>query len=376
MKIAMIGQKGVPATYGGIERHVEEVGARLAERGHEVRVYTRPYYAEGAGPYRGMQCVSRPTLHTKHLDTPTHALLSTLDVLVRPVDLVHFHALGPSALSWLPRVRGIPTVVTLHGLDWEREKWGPLATYLLRHCEYPAIHCPNRTVAVSRTLQRYFESKYLIRTDYIPNGVNDAVLRPASLLARWSLEPRRYFLFVGRLTPEKGAHLLTRAFGSIRTQRKLVIAGGSSFTDAYVRDLHASAPGNTVFTGYVHGEELEALWSHAYAVVLPSTMEGLSIALLEALSYGRCVLVSDIPENLEVVEKAAPSFRSRDVRDLAGALAQLDGDADQVRRYERLVENGLRDRYRWDTVVVQLEALYRDVLAGVEAERTQAPPEA
>lgn len=364
MRIAMIGQKGIPATYGGIERHVEEIGARLVDRGHEVRVYTRPYYAKGKDAYRGMDRVPLPTLHTKHLDTPTHTLLASADALIRPVDIVHYHALGPSAISWLPRLRGTPTVVTLHGLDWEREKWGPMASYLLQHCEYPALHCPNRTIAVSKTLQRYFEEKYLIRPVYIPNGVSEPVLQSADTLAPWGVTPGNYFLFVGRLTPEKGAHLLLDAFARLSTDKKLVIAGGSSFTDEYVEDLKRRAPEGTVFTGYVHGEQLEALWHHAYSVVLPSTLEGLSIALLEALSFSRCVLVSDIPENLEVVGDDAPRFRSKDIADLAEKLAYLDQHPDEVARYEQIVSQDLAHRFQWGTVVDQLEALYTRVLSG------------
>lgn len=374
MRIAMIGQKGIPASYGGIERHVEEIGARLVERGHEVLVYTRPYYAGGSTPYRGMARTARPSIRTKHLDTATHALLCTLDVMLRSVDLVHFHALGPSALSWMPRLRGVASLVTLHGLDWEREKWGPLASYLLERCEYPAMHFPNRSVVVSRTLQRYFEEKYLIRPDYIPNGVNDAVTQPASLLAPWGLSPGGYYLFLGRLTPEKGAHLLLEAFQNLRTDRKLVIAGGSAFTDAYVESLHGYASERAVFTGYVHGADLQALLNHAYAVVLPSTLEGLSIALLEALSYSRCVLVSDIPENLEVVGDAAPVFRSRDARDLNRALEELDRDPARVRAYEDVVRETLSRRFTWDVVVDELEALYEEALARRRAEPVEPPP--
>ncbi len=373
MRIAMIGQKGVPATYGGIERHVEEIGARLVDRGHQVLVYTRSYYSPGNDAYRGMERVVRPTIPTKHLDTATHALVSTLDVLARPVDIVHYHALGPSALAWVPRIRRVPTVVTLHGLDWEREKWGPMAAYLLERCEYPALHCPNRTIVVSRTLQRFFEEKYLIRPDYIPNGVNDPVLQPPSLLEQWGLEPGGYWLFVGRLTPEKGTHLLVDAFSRIPTGRKLVIAGGSAYTDEYVEDLHRRAPSGTVFTGYVHGADLQALLTHAYAVALPSTMEGLSIALLEALSYGRCVLVSDIPENLEVVDEHAPRFRSRDVADLARALSELDRDPGRVRAFEEEVVAHLAHRFTWEAVVSQIETVYREVLNGVRAATVEPP---
>ncbi len=370
----MIGQKGVPATYGGIERHVEELGARLVELGHEVRVYTRPYYADGSEPFRGMARCPRPSIRSKHLDTATHALLATLDVLVRPVDLVHYHALGPSALALVPRLRGIPTVVTLHGLDWEREKWGPMASYLLERCEYPAVHFPNRTIAVSRTLQRYFEEKYLIRPDYIPNGVNPPVFEPPSRLEPWGVKPGGYYLFVGRLTPEKGTHLLVKAFAGLATERKLVIAGGSAFTDDYVEGLYRDAGPNVVFTDYVHGADLAALLSHAYAVVMPSTLEGLSIALLEALSYGRCVVVSDIPENLEVVEDATPSFRSGDAEDLRRVLERLDRHPGEVRAHEETVERTLAHRFTWDAVVPQLEALYRDVLAGKRAVAAEPPP--
>jgi len=369
----MIGQKGVPATYGGIERHVEELGARLVERGHEVRVYTRPYYAPGSEPFRGMVRFPRPSIRTKHLDTASHALLATLDVLVHPVDLVHYHALGPSALALVPRLRGIPTVVTLHGLDWEREKWGPMASYLLERCEYPAVHFPSRTIAVSRTLQRYFEEKYLIRPDYIPNGVNPPVFEPPDRLGKWGVTPGGYYLFVGRLTPEKGTHLLVDAFRRITTGRKLVIAGGSAFTDEYVDGLHRDAAPGTVFTDYVHGADLAALLSHAYAVVMPSTLEGLSIALLEALSYGRCVVVSDIPENLEVVEDGAPSFRSGDAGDLARVLERLEGHPEVVRAYEERVQRDLAHRFTWDVVVPQLETLYREVLAGKRAEAVEPP---
>jgi glycosyltransferase involved in cell wall biosynthesis len=364
----MIGQKGVPATYGGIERHVEEIGARLVEAGHEVRVYTREHYSPGREPHRGMERVPTGSHNTKHLDTITHTITAGLHVLRHPVDLVHFHALGPSALTWLPRLRGMPVVVTLHGLDWEREKWGAMASYLLEKCEYPALHVPRRTIVVSRTLQRYFEEKYRIRPTYIPNGVNEAIPQPEDGLARWGLTSRGYYLFLGRLTPEKGAHFLTEAFPRVGSERKLVVAGGSAATDDYVEELQRTAdPDRTLFTGYVHGTDLLTLLDHAYAVVLPSTLEGLSIALLEALAYGRCVLVSDIPENLEVVEEHAPRFRSGDVADLTRALTELDRDPARVAAYEEAVRTHLRDRFTWETVVSELQSVYGSVLEGERA---------
>ena len=234
--------------------------------------------------------------------------------------------------------------------------------------EYPALHCPNRTIVVSKTLRRYFEEKYLIRPDYIPNGVNDPIREPVEGLQKWQLNPGEYFLFLGRLTPEKGAHLLVDAFARMETSRKLVVAGGSAFTDEYVEDLQQRADSKTIFTGYVHGSDLSTLLTHAYAVVLPSTMEGLSIALLEALSYSRCVLISDIPENLEVVDDAAPTFRSKDTDDLQRALQELDQDPGKVKHYEELVGDRLARRFTWDVVVSELMELYDQVVRGQRAE--------
>lgn len=359
----MIGLKGIPATYGGIERHVEEIGARLVERGHDVTVYCRTYYTKENGTHHGMKLRRLPSINTKHLDTATHTALSALDALLRGFDIVHFHALGPSAFSFLPRLRGQRTVVTVHGLDWEREKWGPLASAFLKRCEYPALHFPSRTIVVSETLQKYFEEKYLIRPDVIPNGTSLPELRPLNKLRRHGLTPGGYVLFVGRLVPEKGCHYLMQAYRDVRSDLKLVLAGGSSFSDGYVETLkeHQSKDPRVVMLDYVYGEALEELWSNACVVVQPSTMEGLSIALLEALSYGRCVLVSDIPENLEVVQNCAVSFRSRDVEDLGAKLQSLLDDPARVRSFGGLARRRVEEKYSWERVVEATEIVYREL---------------
>jgi glycosyltransferase involved in cell wall biosynthesis len=359
----MIGLKGIPATYGGIERHVEEIGARLVGRGHEVTVYCRLYYTKVRGFHHGMRLLRLASVNTKHLDTASHTALCALDATLRSFDVVHFHALGPSGFSFLPRLRGKRTIVTIHGLDWEREKWGPLASAFLKRCEYPALHFPSRTIVVSETLQRYFEEKYLIRPLVIPNGTALPAPRPLDRLCRFGLEAGRYVLFVGRLVPEKGCHFLLDAFRSVRTGFKLAVAGGSSFSDAYVDALKAQAAMDprVALLDYVYGEELEELWSNAYCVVLPSTMEGLSIALLEALSFGRCVLVSDIPENLEVVDGCAASFRSRDVADLASKLQGLIDDPGRVASLGERARRRVEERYSWERVADATEAVYREL---------------
>jgi glycosyltransferase involved in cell wall biosynthesis len=362
MKIAMIGQKGVPATYGGIERNVEEVGSRLAKMGHEVTVYCRLYYTKRGGSYHGMRLIRLPSINTKHLDTATHCLVATWDSLLRDYDIVQFHALGPSVFARIPRLSGARTVVMVHGLDWQREKWGPTASWILKKCEYPAVHFPDRTVVVSNTLQRYFLEKFHRETVVIPNGTKAPVNRPPSQIRKYGLEHGNYVLFVGRLVPEKGVHFLTEAFSKIDTDLKLVLAGGSSFSDSYVSQLRSHEGNRVIFLDYVYGDVLEELWSNAYMVVQPSTMEGLSISLLEALSYGRCVLVSDIPENVEVVGDCSPSFRTQDVGDLTKKLGALLGSRELVQDYERKCRDHVSRKFSWDTIAEGIEKLYLEVL--------------
>ncbi|KPJ61371.1 MAG: hypothetical protein AMJ46_01350 [Latescibacteria bacterium DG_63] len=363
MKIAMIGQKGIPATYGGIERHVEEVGTRLAARGHEVTVYCRYYYTRVKKNYRGVRLIRLPSIKTKHLDTATHCALSTLDAVLRGYDIVHFHALGPSLFSLLPRLAGAKTLVTIHGLDWQREKWGPVASWILKRCEYTAVSFPTRTVVVSRTLQDYFRDKYAVESTVIPNGTNIPTPRALSRLKKKGLESRKYILFVGRLVPEKGCHYLVDAYKKLETDAKLVIAGGSSFSSEYVESLKKHSSDKIILLDYVYGDELEELWSNALLVALPSTLEGLSISLLEALSYGKCVLVSDIAENLEVVEDCAPSFKSKDVEDLRSKLQMLLATPELLAKYEEKAREHILKRFTWDGVTNSLEELYLELLS-------------
>lgn len=364
MKIAMVGQKGIPATYGGVERHVEEIAARLAAKGHDVTVYCRNHYTRGPeGYYRGIRLARYPSVNTKHLDTATHCLVCACDYLWKRYDVVHFHALGPSVFSLLPRLRRTRSVVTIHGLDWEREKWGRLAAWILKRCEYPSVHFPSRAIVVSRTLQHYFAEKYGMVPDVIPNGTNVAVIRPPRKMKQFGLDGAPYVLFVGRLVPEKGVHYLVEAFSQLAVDPRvrLVLAGGTAFSDSYVSQLHRYQSDRIRFLGYVYGDVLEELWSNAYFVVQPSTLEGLSISLLEGLSYGKCVLTSDIPENMEVVGDAAPSFKSRDVEDLKEKLKLLIENPDLVRRYEAQSREVSRN-YSWDRIVDSLERAYDQVV--------------
>jgi glycosyltransferase involved in cell wall biosynthesis len=361
MRIAMIGQKGIPATWGGIERHVEELARRLAQRGHDLTVFCRLYYTPAGSRYHGVRLLRRPSLNTKHLDAATHVALCTLESLFRRFDVVHFHALGPSLFSALPRLRGARSVVTVHGLDWQREKWGPLASWVLKQCEGPAVRFPDRTIVVSKTLHDYFKQHHGRETVFIPNGTNLPTPRPAKNILKLGLEPGRYILFVGRLVPEKGVHYLCEAFSQIKTDLKLALVGGSSSSQGYVDLIKRYESPRVLLLDYVFGTDLEELWSNAYLVAQPSTLEGFSIALLEALSYGRCVVVSDIPENLEVAAECAVTFPSKNVAELRARLEQLIAEPALVRTFEQKARQHVMQHYSWDTVADSTEQLYREL---------------
>ena len=360
----MIGQKGIPATYGGIEKHVDEIARRLGARGHDVTVFCRTHYTPAHSVVPNVHLSRRPSIRTKHLDAASHVAWCTFEAMLRRFDIVHFHALGPSLFSAVPRMGGARTAVTVHGLDWQREKWGRFAKWVLRQCEGPAARFPNHTIVVSRTLREYFRAQHAREATFIPNGTNLPAPRPAQKIQSYGLTPGRYVLFVGRLVPEKGVHFLCEAFLGVETDMKLALVGGLSFSEDYVQELRRFESDRIRLLDYVYGEALEELWSNAYLVALPSTMEGQSIALLEALSYGRCVLVSDIPENLEVASEVAVSFRSRDVPDLRAKLEMLIRNPDRVREYEARGREHIQKHYSWDTVAEQTEAVYEEMLRG------------
>ncbi len=364
MKIAMLGQKGIPATYGGIERHVEELATRLVERGHDVTVYCRPYYTKMAGSYRGVRLVNIPSVRTKHLDTATHCGLAIPHILSKDYDIVHIHALGPSMFANLPRLWGMKTVVTVHGLDWQREKWGRFATWVLRRCEYTAVNFPDRTIVVSKALREYFQQTRDVYVTYIPNGTVLPHVREPEKIREMGIEPGKYILFVGRLVPEKGCHYLLDAYRKLDTNLELIVAGGTSFSTDYVDSLHAKGGPKVRFLGYVYGDVLDELYSNARMFVLPSDIEGLPIALLEAMSFGNCCLTSDIAENLEVVGDCGATFRQGDVDDLADKLKALLTNPERCRAMGDRARRHVLETYDWDGVTLHTEGIYYSLMRG------------
>ena len=362
LRIAFIGGRGVISRYSGIEAYYEEVGKRLAARGHEVTVYCRNYFTPEVATHQGMRVARLSTIRSKHLDTFIHTFLSSLHVLFTRADIVHYHALGPALFSWVPRLVGKKTLVTVQGLDGQRKKWGRVASAVLRLGESAAVRLPHRTLVVSQALEQYFRSAYGCETSYVPNGteLRDRISR--GRLADWGLAPDEYILFLGRFSPEKNCHLLIEAFEASGVPAKLVLAGGSSYSDAYVQSLRAHQSERVSLLNYVSGEALQELLTNAMLFVLPSDMEGLSLALLDAMGAGVCVLASDIPENIELVNGAGFTFARGDVADLARMLLLLVSNPALRAEAARSARQHITAHYLWDEITSKIESEYFSVL--------------
>lgn len=360
MRIAYIAVKGIPKG-GGIEKVTEEIGSRLVQRGHEVIVYSSRDYGTTDGVYRGMEIRTVPSINTKSLHKLSICYLATRDVMLNDrADLVHVHAVGPSLFSFFPRRKGIPTVVQTHGMEWQRDKWGAVGKTFLKLANLTVIHFPNVATAVSKVQNRYYREKFGKEVVYIPNGVTPVERRDPDWLLSQGICPGRYILFAARLVEEKGVHFLIEAFRKTGTDMQLVIAGDAAHAEKYKATLRelAGADPRIRFTGFVTGAPMEELFSNAYLFCLPSTLEGLPVALLEAMNYGNCCLASDIPENLEALENHGYTFRNRDAEDLHRVLADLLDNPEKVEEKRIAARDHVRSNYSWDTVTEQLESLY------------------
>ena len=362
LRVAFIGGRGVVAKYSGIESYYEEVGTLLAGMGHHVTAYCRTYFTPPGKQHNGMHVIRLPTIRSKHLETLLHTFFSTLHVLTQPCDVVHYHALGPALFSFIPRLVGKKTVVTVQGLDWQRKKWGRIASAVLRLGERAAVRLPTRTMVVSQVLQNHYREGYGVNTSYVPNG---GVLRNRCLpdkILQWDLEPGEYILFLGRFSPEKGCHLLIEAYERLNTDIKLVMAGASSYCDDYSRQLRTHASDRVKILDWVSGEALDELLTNAMMFVLPSDLEGLSLALLDAMGAGLCVLSSDVAENCEVVAEAGFTFRRGDVSDLADRLRFLIANPSVREAAGLAAKRRIREHYQWPRIAAEIEREYLETM--------------
>ncbi|PIT94769.1 glycosyl transferase family 1 [Candidatus Falkowbacteria bacterium CG10_big_fil_rev_8_21_14_0_10_39_9] len=367
MKIALIGQKGIPVTHGGgVEKHVENLAVRLVELGHEVIVYTRHSYTDKRlKEYKGVKLVGLPSVPTKNLDAISHTFLAVIAVIFRKVDVVHFHSIGPSSLIWLVKLfkPHTPVVATFHSQCYHNQKWGLFAKNYLRFGEYMCSRKADTVITVSKSLLDHVLKKYpQAHARYIPNGVNVLPqLSAQEITDKWGLTKDSYILNVGRLVANKGVEYLINAYHQIKTDKKLVIVG-DGVMEADLKGLADNDP-NIIFTGNQNGQILGELFSNAYLFVQPSESEGLSLALLEAMSYQNPCLVSDIPANCEVVGLDGLTFKNMDTANLKTKLEELLTSPDKLKANKEEMYNKVVQEYDWTKIVNSIVDIYTQAKA-------------
>ena len=370
LKIAMMGQKSVPRREGGIEIVVEELCTSMVQKGNQVTCYNRSgHHVSGSqydvgkqNNYRGIRLKQVPTIEKKGLAAVSSSFFAALCCAFGKYDVVHIHAEGPAFFSWIPKICGKKVVVTIHGLDWQREKWkSGFGAKFIHQGERNAVKYADEIIVLSKGVKEYFQETYGRNTHFIPNGVNKPEIREAELITeKYGLTKDSYILFLGRLVPEKGIRYLIEAFQNVDTDKKLVIAGGSSDTDEFSQELKKLAEDDPriIFTGFVQGRMLEELYSNAYIYTLPSDLEGMPLSLLEAMSYGNCCLTSDIAECTEVVEDKSLAFKKSDVKDLKEKLQNACVNKDIVQNMKNQAREFICQKYDWDGVVDKTMQLY------------------
>ena len=374
MKVAMVGHKIIPSRRGGIEKVLTSLCPLLVEEGAEVTCYNRSsdkVENEYVGTvvdkkYCGVKLKKAFTLNARGVSAMMASFTAAISAAFGKYDIVHFHAEGPCAAMWIPKMFGKKCVATVHGLDWQREKWGKgFASKYIKFGEKVMAKYADEIIVLSESAAKYFKDTYNRDTVLINNGIEKPDKKQADKIKElYGISKDEYICMVSRLTAEKGVHYLIDAYNSINTDKKLVIAGDTSDTDDYVELLKKKAEGNPniIFTGFISGDVLDEIYSNAYLVALPSDIEGMSLSLLEAMAYGNAVLCSDIPENTLVVEDKAIHFEKSNISDLADKLQMLCDKQDIRDDYKKNAEEFILGKYNWNDVAKSTHNLYKKVL--------------
>ena len=372
--VVMIGHKRIPSREGGVEIVVEQLAVRMVKKGWRVEAYNRyghhvsgKKYDEEYGRndkkyYKGIRVRIIPTFQSSKLNAIVYSFLSTFRALFGKFDVFHYHAEGPCAFLMIPKMFGKRVVATIHGLDWQRSKWGNFASAVLKFGEKMAAKHADEVIVLSKNVQQYFKETYNRETVFIPNGIERPEIREVEVIGqKYGLKKDEYLLFLARMVPEKGVHYLLEAFKEIDTDKKLVIAGGNSQAVEYMDMIRkmAAEDDRVIMTDFISGQTLEELYSNAYMYILPSDIEGMAISLLEAMSYGNCCLVSDIPENTEVIEDCGVSFKKSDVTDLRSQISHLISHPEVVEEYKNRSTDFICNKYNWDDIVDSALELYK-----------------
>lgn len=375
MRIAILGTRGIPASYGGFETFAEHLSTRLAARGHEVTVYCRAHYVSPRQlEYHGVKLKVLPTIRHKYFDTVVHTFLSAIHAISGRFDAVLICNCANAPFIPILRLTGTPVAINVDGLEHKRKKWGWLARRYYRFAEYLSTLLPNEMVTDAQVIQDYYLTRHNAESTMIAYG-SEVERRPnRDVVRKWRVEPNRYVLYVSRLEPENNAHLVIEAFKKVRTAYRLLIVGDAPYAEQYINSLKASARGDKriIFTGFVFGQDYRALQQNAYCYIHATEVGGTHPALLEAMGYGNCVLTLATPENMEVVGEAGVPYI--DEFDLAEKLKRVLRDGSLVQAYRHRAQQRIQKHYDWETVVDQYEQLFAR-MSGHEMSATAEAPE-
>ncbi|MFA5184662.1 MAG: glycosyltransferase family 4 protein [Patescibacteria group bacterium] len=360
MKIAFIGQKGIPAQNGGVERYVESLALNLAALGQDVLVYNRRNYLPvRLKEYKDIQIIEKPCIYSKNLASITHTFLALADVWRRKVNIIHFQGIGPSLLVWLPKLLRprVKIIATLHSFDYFNDKWGGFAKSMLRLGEKLMCRYSDQVIVLTESMREYVQKTYGRETILIPNGANLYDEAGEERIRAWGLSRGNYILSVSRIIKLKGLQYLIAAFKNIQTDKKLVITGDGE----YLAELEklAADDDRIIFTGNQNGRTLDQLYANAYLFVQSSEMEGLSISLLEAMAHKTACLVSDIPANAEAIAGTGFTFATKDIDDLQAKLQAILADSDTAQAKARSAYERIKREFTWPAVAARVLAVYK-----------------
>lgn len=371
-RIVMLGHKRVPSRDGGVEIVVGELSTRMARLGYDVTCLNRNVYlnedeidnqTKSLSIYKGVKLLNVKTIDINGISAVSSSFFGSFEATKKKYDVVHYHAEGPAFMCWLPKLFKKKIIVTIHGLDYKRIKWGKFSSWFIKQGEKNAVKYADHIIVLSQSDQKYFIEQYNRKTVLIPNAVDKPTIIKANVISKkYKLKKDDYILFLGRIVPEKGVDDLIEAYNRINTNKKLVIAGGQSGTAEYYEKIKSKAinNNNVIFTGFVQGEELEELYSNAYIYCLPSYLEGMPISLLEAMSYGNCCLTSDLDICKDVMNDNGLFYKLGDKQDLYDKLEQLCNDKDIVKHYKSISREYICNKYNWDDVVNRTIELYNN----------------
>jgi glycosyltransferase involved in cell wall biosynthesis len=366
VRIAILGTRGIPANYGGFETFAEELGWRLAARGHDVTVYCRSnrYPNDRSPVYRNVKRCLLPTLPLKYTDTVVHGFLSAWHAAFKPYDVVYFCNTANGLWTLIPRLFGRRVAINVDGLEWERRKWGRLGRFWHRLGARLCTIFPHAVVTDAQVIYNFYKKTFGVESYLIPYGAPTLRVETREALDRFHLQPRRYILYVSRFEPENNPDKVVRAFEQVKTDLKLAMVGDAPYAPEFVKQVKATSDPRIVFTGYVFGKGYTELQSHAYAYVHATEVGGTHPALVEAMGLGNCVLVNGTPENLEVAGEAALPFDAHQPETLAALLQRVIDDGALAEEHRRRAVQRVQERYTWDTVADLTEQLCRDLVEG------------